>query len=258
MALNRMNNLLTKIERRLGTQPLMLPDNLNKDAWVEIITEDSLPTFSRYFPHMVTIKIDLMDKSRQDRDGFYLIDSSELGGAEILGIRDINYAQYGREGGLGSQNMGSFYDYLSTVNSFSTSDMMLLQARADITSMFNNNLFLTFKHPNRIKLESVTGTAVTGGLTHVPVDIYVVHPTNLSTISPTKMNLFENLCTADVATTLVGYLSHFDNLENQFGSVDLKLGNIEQWASRREDYINEMKEGYVSASNDFGTLIYCV
>ena len=35
MALNKMNNLLNKIERRLGTKPLMLPDDICKDKWVD-------------------------------------------------------------------------------------------------------------------------------------------------------------------------------------------------------------------------------
>ena len=35
MAFNKMNILLNKIERRLGTKPLMLPDDISKDKWVE-------------------------------------------------------------------------------------------------------------------------------------------------------------------------------------------------------------------------------
>ena len=33
--MNRMNLLLSKIERRLGTKPLMLPEDINKDKWVD-------------------------------------------------------------------------------------------------------------------------------------------------------------------------------------------------------------------------------
>ena len=89
MALNKMNNLLNKIERRLGTKPLMLPDDICKDKWVdETIIPDTLLTFSRYFPHKVRIEIDTKDPSNKKGD-YYVIDTNLLGGAEILGVRDI-------------------------------------------------------------------------------------------------------------------------------------------------------------------------
>jgi hypothetical protein len=34
--MNRMNLLLSKIERRLGTKPLMLPEDINKDKTIFI------------------------------------------------------------------------------------------------------------------------------------------------------------------------------------------------------------------------------
>ena len=69
------------------------------------------------------------------------------------------------------------------------------------------------------------------------------------TIPGTMMGVFENLATADVASFLVAYLQHYDGLETVFAGVDLKLNFLENWAGRREDFINELKEGYVSASN---------
>ena len=52
--MNRMTDVVNKVERRLGTKPLGLPDDLKKDKWPdEVIIPDTLETFSRYFPHMV-------------------------------------------------------------------------------------------------------------------------------------------------------------------------------------------------------------
>ena len=50
---NNMTLLLEKIEWRLGTQQLNLPDHLGKDKWADIIIKDTLVTFSRYYPHQV-------------------------------------------------------------------------------------------------------------------------------------------------------------------------------------------------------------
>ena len=48
---NNMTNLLNKIEMRLGTKPLNLPKDISKDKWADVIINDTLVTFSRYYPH---------------------------------------------------------------------------------------------------------------------------------------------------------------------------------------------------------------
>lgn len=259
MPINKMNLLLNKIERRLGTKPLMLPEDIAKDKWVEeTIIPDTLLTFSRYFPHMVRIMIDTNDKSKK-RDGYFIIDNALLGGQDILGVKDIAWDIYGREdGGLAQQSGIGYYDYLSAYNNYSMDDVMLLQARADMTSIFNNSIFVDFKEPNLIRLQSVTHGDITGGLGTIPLDVFVCHPANLMTIPGTMMGVFENLATADVASFLVAYLQHYDGLETVFAGVDLKLNSLENWAGRREDYINELKEAYVSSSNKNQPLLYCV
>ena len=48
---NEMTKLLNKIERRLGTSQMNLPDYLSKDVWArDVICNETLDTFSRYFP----------------------------------------------------------------------------------------------------------------------------------------------------------------------------------------------------------------
>lgn len=258
MPINKMNLLLNKIERRLGTKPLMLPEDIAKDKWVdEVIIPDTLITFSRYFPHMVRIMIDTNDKANK-RNGYFLINTDLLGGAELLGVRDIAWDIYGKEDALAQQSSLGYYDYMSAYNNYSMDDTMLLSARADMTSVFNNTIFVDFKEPNMIRLQSVTTGDITGGLGCIPLDCFVTHPPNLMTISPTKMGIFENLATADVASFLVAYLQHYDGLETVFAGVDLKLNYLENWAGRREDFINELKESYVSPSNDNQPIMYCV
>lgn len=259
MALNKMNNLLNKIERRLGTKPLMLPDDICKDKWVdETIIPDTLLTFSRYFPHKVRIEIDTKDPGNKKGD-YYVIDTNLLGGAEILGVRDIAWDVYGQnDGGMAQQSGIGYYDYLSAYNNYSMDDVALLQMRADLTSVFNNSIFIDFKYPNMVRLQSATHGDITGGLGTIPLDVFVTHPSNLSTIPPTQMEIFENLATADVANFLVSYLQHYDGLETIFAGVDLKLSYIENWASRREDFINTLKEGYVNPANENQPIMFCV
>ena len=58
---NNMTLLLNKIERRLGTQPLHLPEHLQKDKWGDVIIED-------YVPNELTIRSVLLNGVEQEFD----------------------------------------------------------------------------------------------------------------------------------------------------------------------------------------------
>lgn len=256
MAINKMNLLLQKIERRLGTKPLMLPDDISKDKWVdEVIIPDTIATFSRYYPHMVRIQLDVNNSTK--KDGYYLIDTNLLGGEEILGIRDIAWDEYGNNG-LAQQSGIGMYDYMSSYNNYSMDDVQLLQQRANLTSMFNNTIFVEFREPNMVKLTSVTGGDITGGLGQIPLDVFVNHPPNLATISPTMMETFEKLAIADVASYLLAYLQHYDGLETVFANVDLKLGALERYAGERDEIVRYLDEQHVNPANTNQPIMICV
>ena len=253
-----MNLLLNKIEARLGTKPLMLPKEICKDAWPqEIITPDTLVTFSRFFPHVVRIKIDARPENK--RDGYYMIDTNLVGGVEILGVKDIAWDVYGNDGLVQQSGIG-MYDYLGAYNNYSMDDVMLLQARADMVSVFNNSIFVDFKYPNMLKLSTVTNGDITGGLKEIPVDLYVPHPSNLMTISPTMMETFERLAIDDVANHLVAFLNNYDGLETIFATVDIGkvMSRLERYADDRDDCVRYLDETHVSAANENQPLLYCI
>lgn len=255
--MNRMTNVLDKIERRLGTKPLGLPDDLKKDKWVdEVIIPDTLETFSRYFPHMVRLKVSTKTKTP---DGYYLIDTDLVNGEEIIGVRDIAFDIYGSDSTYVQQSQGlGVYDYFTGSAQYNLDDVMMLQARADIASIFNNQTYVEFKEPNMLKITSVTGGDLTGLMPQIPVDVFIKHPANLMTIPVSQMEVFENLATADVANFLVAYLAHFDGLETVFANVDLKLDRLDQWAQRRDDIIQQIREGYVNPANKNQPIMYTV
>ena len=72
------------------------------------------------------------------------------------------------------------------------------------------------------------------------------------------MEIFEDLATADVASFLYENLKYFDNLETVFANVDIKLDSLKERADRRENVVNDLKDGYVSAANSNQPLIYTV
>lgn len=249
---NRMTDLINKIERRLGTAPLNLPEDLRKDKWAEVIIQDSITTFSRYFPNQIQINV---EPSRDmTPDGYCVIDRDLPDGVEILGVRDLNWEEFSNDSFIQQQTNGyGIYDTLAT--NYGIEDMMLLQVRADTLSMYNNGFYVDFKPPNKIKIVSATGADVVNSMRTYPVLVYIKHAPNLMTISPTKMETFEKLALADVATFLYEYLKHYDNLETVFANVNLQLDTIASKAQERENVIEEIKNAYVGAANDYAPLI---
>ena len=78
---NSMTLLLNKIERRLGTQQLNLPDYMSKNVWAkEVICNDTLDTFSRYLPNKMPYVIGPENK----KNDYYLIDESICNNVQIL------------------------------------------------------------------------------------------------------------------------------------------------------------------------------
>lgn len=255
MQANKMTALLDKIERRLGTKPLNLPDYLQKDKWAEeVIANETLDTFSRYFPNAVNIRL---DKSMRTKDGYYLIDEPFGDNVEILGIRDINWQQFSQTTTRRHDAYGyGYYDFLA--NNYGMDDIALLQARADQMSLFNNNIFVDFEAPNRVRFVTVTGSDVTMTMDNVPITVLVKHALNLKTIPPTMMETFEKLAEADVARFLYEHLKYYDGLETVHATIDLKMSDLENKASTRDDIVEKLDEAHVSAANKYQPLIFAV
>lgn len=255
MPTNKMNKLLNKLERRLGTKPLNLPDDLAKDKWAEeVIANETLDTFSRYFPNSMHIVLDL---SQRKRDGFYLIDEYVPENVEILGVRDIDWSLFSRDSLRLQEAQGyGVYDFMT--NNYGLDDIALLQMRADHMSLFNNQIFVEFKPPNMIKLSTVTGADITRWMNSFPVEILIKHAPNLMTIPVTMMETFEDLAEADVARFLYQNLKYYDGLETVYASIDMKISELETIASKRDEIVNKLDESHVSAANAHQPLMFTI
>ena len=257
---NDFSDLVNKIERRLGLVVLssVLPDEFKKDKWVDVVKTDTMPTFSRYFPREIRFVVN--DKTchmvKEDKKTVYYIDDSLLGDVKLLGVRDIDWQDTSGDNlslsnvsGLGYYipNYGGMED---TFNAFTG-----IQMAADVASLYNNNIFLDFEYPNKIRISRSGNVDIK--LSSFVVKLLVEH-SNLQTISPTKMETFEALAQADIARFLYMNLRYFDGLDTIYLNIDLKLNELEQEANKRENIIEDIKNSYVSAANDSIPYIYTV
>lgn len=245
-----MTLLLNKIERRLGTSVLNLPDQLKKDEWGKIIQEDTLVTFSRYFPHKILYKIDTIND--KGKDGYYYIDEDKVGkDVTIYGVKDLTFENLAK---LTSANNGA---QMGSVHSnFGYGDIALAQMTADMNSLYNTGIYIDFEYPNKIKITNSTSQDITRHMHSIEVYLFIKHANNLATISPTKMELFEKLAITDIKLFLYNGLKHYDNLETVYANIDLKISDWSSAESDRENIIEKMADQYVSAANTHQPLMY--
>ena len=249
---NKMTQLLNKIERRLGLKIIHLPEELAKDTWHEIIEEDTIPTFSRYFPHKIVTIID----NKCHKDGYYFIDKDLPEGTKIIGVKDIDWQAYKCDPRFDRQgiNFGT-YDFIS--RDYSVDDVALSQVAADYLSLFNLGIYIEFEYPNKIKLVSVNGSPVSR-YRPFPLAVYVEHQPSLMTISPTMMETFEKLAQADVAVFLYQQLKYFDGIDTVYANLDLKLDTLQEWANKREEIVQQLEEAHTSTANEWQSMIMTV
>lgn len=242
MKATSMTRLINKIERRLGTADLNLPEHLSKNKWGEVLIEDTLTTFSRYFPHKLLYKIDT--KKDKTRDGGYFIDEERLGEDTIIyGIKDLSLEALAKTTSVNNNGYGAIY------GNFSFEDIGMMQMAADMNSIFNTGVFVEFQEPNKVYIQNTTGLNLADRLDFIDIYVFVRHSPCLSTISATKMETFEKLAILDIKSFLYNGLKYYDGLETVYSTIDLKISDWSNVESDREQMVEYLRENYVSASN---------
>lgn len=245
---NDMTNLVNKIERRLGLIPITphLPAEFGKDTWADVIKNDALVSFSRYYKYKVPYTVDV-ESAVTDSEGYYIIDEDALGGATVLGIADLDWADFSNCNLSLSQTLGYGLPDIAAMN-YGYEDILNFQMRADQASLFKNNIYIDFKYPNKFKLVGVANLDLKL-IKRFKIFVLIQHP-GLHTIPPTQMETFEALAQATVAEYLYNNLKYYEGIESVYDGIDMKLSDLQSEASKKEDILNNIKENYVSAGNE--------
>lgn len=250
---NDMSLLLNKISNRLGLKPLEphLPDFVAKDKWADVVMTDTMVTFSRYFPNKfpMVINDETCDKKMENGVTYYYIKDEMLKGLKLLGIMDIDWSDSTPNNfSVGSSYMGTG-DYLPQFGcpAATFESIVALQTQADFSSLYNKGLFIDFQYPNRFSIKGLGNKSY--DLTSFVLVLLVEH-CSLSTISPTMMEAFENLAQCDIAKFLYMNLRYYDGFETAYINIDLKLSELQSEGDKRDNIIDEIKNSYVSASNN--------
>ena len=262
---NDMTLLLNKIERRLGLVPLAphLPEFLQKDKWGDVIMQDTIVSFSRYYPNkFVFLVSDETCYKRKDQEGitWYFIKDEILQGNKILGGYDINWSDTtNNNASLGATSLGGGFYYPSLGQGClpaAYETIVTMQGMADVMSLYNRAVYVEFRPPNnRFCVKGIGNTNY--DLERFSMILLLEHK-SLSTISPTMMEIFEKLAMADIASFLYQNLKYWDGLDTAYVNIDLKLAELDKVADTRESIIEELKNSYVSTSNEAIPYIFSV
>ena len=253
---NNISKLVDKIEWRLGLIPLTkhLPEEFGKNAWANVIKDDTLLTYSRYCPRKWSFKV--TDKTAPKKDGWYYIDEDYLGNQPILGVGDIDWTKFAnRSIGL-AQTFGYGTIDAGLAANYTIDDIIGMKMRADYASMFSNQIIPEFEPPNKIRLVATGNYDVSIG--EFNIILLLKHLETLTSIPATAMEKFEQLAQADIANFLVNNLKYWDGLETVFSTIDLKMNNLESEASKRDNVIEYLEANYVNAANKAVPLIMTI
>jgi hypothetical protein len=179
-----------------------------------------------------------------------------LEGVKLLGIQDIDWTDLTtNNSSLASSLGGGMYFPSIPCPEATFNDLISLQFAADVASLYNRGIYLDFEYPNKFSIKGIGNTNY--DLESFVVILLVQHR-SLSTISPTKMEIFESLAQADIANFLWKNLRYYDGLETVFLNINLMLSELQDEASKRDSIIDTLKDSYVSAANDQSPLIWSV
>lgn len=216
-----MSSLLKSIKRRLGVTTFTLP--LDDEELADIIYEETLPLFSIYFPHNITIEMDFSNNKVPGENETYYIDRSSLGEEdEIIGVENIflndvcgGYQSYGYP--------SSTYELFTDIQMTTTFESMLA---VPITYYY--------VQPDKVKLESAPYN-----LSKAFVELSLVHPRNLNTIKIVYKEDLLKLALFDIKIVLYEVLKRTDKINTTFEQIDLRIDDWQNATADRETLLQE-------------------
>lgn len=217
--------ILRYIKRNLGASHRPLP--ISDEDIIDIIQDDTLTTFSNYFPYLYNVEIKATNRV-PNRAGVYFIDGD---GLEILGVFDVKRTH-------GSPFLEGYADsYVSAV------DGMSHQLITDISSYTQVPTTFEFLPPNMVEVFPKNYFNE-----NMLVTLKCVHPAHLATVPLSMREEFYTLALLDVKIALWQILKNYSGLATAVGNIELKIEDYEAATSERKDLLERWRENYLKDS----------
>lgn len=219
------NKLIRKMVRQLGLASLSLEKYY--PTIQEILMEDTLSTFSQFFPYEYTFSMDLTEQDYIcGEDGsriYYLKDPwLEKNNLDIIGIMAVEGASM-------------FQQWNAPLQTFNIDAMILEGAASSLRSQLNiSTKGFKFLPPNRVKLWGY------GGYSDVKFVVKVPYP-NIGYVPYGVSIAFEQLAKLDIKAGLYPELKMYDKLQSADGEIDLKIDDWADAEKERQELLDEWR-----------------
>jgi hypothetical protein len=217
--------ILRFIEKRLGFKFHEI--EIEPDEIIENIQDETLVTFSKFFPYQQTVTITQQDKVEGTSNSYYI--NTEF---EILNVARLydNTTMYAGGGLL--PYTGNMIDPMSR------------QWTADALSINKNPMTYQFTHPNIITI-----TPALYVMRDTKVLINCVHPKHFGTIPTNLQDEFLKLALYDTQDILYQIRHRFNNLQTTFGSIDLFIDDLQEAKDRRQELLDKWRANVSKQAN---------
>lgn len=229
MSLNA-TSILRHIERKLGASHHLL--ELSQDDIIDTVVQETLPTFSNYFPYFDQLNVNPGQDNVPGHMGWYFLRTE----FEVLGVSKvlINYIE------SGIPNLSAYYS-----NPF---DMQLL---SDMESAVLNPTTFKYRAPDKVEIFPKNTY-----IQSMYVEIKCIHPKHFQTIPMNLREEFLKLAHYDVCESLYPIRRRFQNIGTTFGSLDLFMEQLENAADKKEELLEKWKTNVLKNSNRKKLFIY--
>ena len=217
--------VLRYLNRMMGisVQDLEITD----DEMMRIVFQESLPTYSKFFPYYYRLLLTSDDVLDSKRPNTYKMPNDD--NLEIFGIHRIwldNMNQFG----------GSL---LPLVNDPYTSQLLNDYLSATITPVtwdFYAPDIITIRPKIEFRRSAL-------------VEVKAVHPTHMKTIPVSMRDEFLRLCLDDVLISLYPIRHRFNSINSPYGNIEVFTEMVDNAQSDKQDLLNGWKENLLRQGN---------
>jgi hypothetical protein len=216
--------VLRFLNSQLGSSVQTL--ELSSKEMMRIVYQQSIPTFSKYFPFLPICQLEDKDRINGSSTEFRIPNPWNL---QILSLHKYYVGAEQRfAGGWLAPMVGN------------PIDSALL---SDRISMFTTPLILEYWPPNRIVIKQ-NYYNLYGQLS---VQFKAVHPTHMKTIEPNMRDDFLHLCLYDVLISLYPMRHRFQTISTTYGSLEPFFEMVDGAEQKRSELLENWQKNYISA-----------
>lgn len=231
-------HLIKLLKQHAGVYSIHLPIS-DEQIYQDIIVDDTLETFSSYYPNIYVLPVNLNEiRVQQDRrittdsvsDIYELPNLAPLTeGNHIYGIANIIP--------LNTYAMSSVSYAYETIESFQT--LALSQGLADLSSLMEPSLSFMYLGGRRFRLNNATYYR-----SRVVIFVEMSYNPELYDIPPGKRIAFADLAELDFKRTIYSNLKYWNDLKSAAAEFNLRIDDWQSAEDDRADLLNNWNETF--------------